>query len=85
MQMTETARRQWPYAIGGHITVTDHELKVDFLGTHNSVALASIVGVDRKLTMVGMRTLLIRHPGGTMAIPNVWARYVPEILAAIGF
>jgi hypothetical protein len=84
MQQVQT-RRDWPYAIGGHITVTDRALKVDYAGKHDQIVLAQIVGVEVTMGYPGQRKLHIRHPCGVLTLPWVGKQYVKEILAAIGF
>lgn len=83
MQMTE--QRQWGYSVGGHITVTERALKVDYAGKHESVALSEIVAVKQQTAFPGVVNLHISHRGGVMKIPAVKKKYALEIIAAIGF
>jgi hypothetical protein len=83
--MQETQQKQWGYALGGHITVTERALKVDYAGKHESVALAEIVGVRLVTAFPGVVNMKIAHRGGVWSIPAVKKKYAQEIVAAIGF
>jgi hypothetical protein len=83
MQATQTQTRQWRVGIA-KITLTDHAIKADYAGHHESVALSEITGVDRSGIWPGI-TLTIRTRGGSTRLPMLWRKQAAEIVAALGF
>lgn len=79
----QTQPRTWAWGIG-KIEVTERAIKFDAPGRHESVALATITGVERK-GMWPMVTLIIKHAGGKLEIKSLKPDVAKEIVEALGF
>lgn len=84
--MKMQATREWGYAIGGHIRITERAFTFDYAGKHDAIALSEIVGVERRVTMPFVAAnLIIKHRAGELKIPSVTAKAAKEIVSALGF
>ena len=79
----QTLPRTWSWGVG-KIEVNERAIKFDAPGRHESVALATITGVERK-GLWPMVTLTIKHAGGTLEIKSLTPVTATEIVEALGF